>query len=126
MNPKEDKSSIGNLLLDFGIVTPEQLAEAIEYKERSTLEQLLGAVLVHQGYCTREDIDLAMETQKKLRSKKQPKYNTSLISLDAVIRRRTNNSARLAVVEKAERFNRATGEGFTAITEGMLAKSGGK
>jgi type IV pilus assembly protein PilB len=51
-----DRKPLGQLLLDKGIVQPEQLARALEEQRRSNHQKLLGEVLVELRFCTEDQI----------------------------------------------------------------------
>ena len=121
MSAKDDPTALGNILIELGLITLEQLAEAIERQENSTLEQLLGAVLVHQGYCTKEDVDTALSAQKSMRQGK--KVRQALAMADLAIRRKTSNGARDRAIQSGARFARsASSASYPAVSVEMLAK----
>jgi hypothetical protein len=123
MSAKDDPTSLGNVLVELGLITPKQLADAVERQENSTIEQLLGAVLVHQGYCSKHDIETAMSAQKGLRKGK--KINQALAMADLAIQRKRSNGARDRAIESGARFTRSTtGTTYPAVTAEMLAKIG--
>jgi type IV pilus assembly protein PilB len=51
-----DRKPLGQLLLDKGVVQPEQLARALEEQRRSNHQKLLGEVLVELHLCTEDQI----------------------------------------------------------------------
>jgi hypothetical protein len=125
MNAKDDETSLGNVLVEMGILTPRQLQEALDRQENSTLEQLLGAVLVHFGFCTKDDVDAALSAQESLRSGKRVRH--ALAVADIAIARKNSNGARSRAIASGARFVRsATGSEFQAVTPGMLAKGTGE
>lgn len=125
MNAKDDATSLGHVLVEMGVITEAQLQEAVERQENSTLEQLLGSVLVHYGYCTKEDVDAALSAQKSLRSGKKVKH--ALAVVDMAIARKSSNGARDRAIASAARFVRtASGSEFQAITPELLAKGSGE
>jgi hypothetical protein len=60
-------SSLGSILVDWGVVTREELLKAVETKLHSSGEQLLGEVLIARGSVTRTQLDRAMAEQRKRR-----------------------------------------------------------
>ena len=124
MSARDDSTSLGNVLVEMGVITEQQLQDAVDRQENSTLEQLLGAVLVHQGYCSKGDIDAALSAQKSLRSGKKIKH--ALAVVDMAIHRKTSNGARDRAIASGARFTRSSsGQDYPAVTADMLAKSGG-
>jgi hypothetical protein len=120
----KDDASLGNVLIEMGVITERQLREAVERQENSSLEQLLGAVLVHQGYCSKEDVEAALSAQKSLRSGKRVK--AALAVADIAIHRKASNGARDRAIISGARFVRsASSPEYVAVTAEMLAKSGG-
>jgi hypothetical protein len=108
----------------MGAITEDQLVEAIERQENSTLEQLLGAVLVHCGFCSKEDIDTALSAQESMRSGKKVRH--AMAVADLAIYRKTTNGARDRAIASGARFVRsASGSDYQAITPEMLAKGSG-
>lgn len=53
---------IGEILIEHGALTPEQLNEALEHQKKER-GKLLGKVLIDLGYVTEEDIVIALATQ---------------------------------------------------------------
>jgi type IV pilus assembly protein PilB len=51
-----DRKPLGQLLLDKGVVQPEQLTRALEEQRRSNHQKLLGEVLVELHICTEDQI----------------------------------------------------------------------
>ncbi len=121
---KDDATSLGNVLIEMGVISEVQLREAVERQENSSLEQLLGAVLVHQGYCSKEDVEAALSAQKSLRSGQRVKH--ALAVADLAIHRKTSNGARDRAIISGARFVRsASSPEYVAVTSEMLAKSSG-
>ena len=59
---------LGKLLLDKGILTPEQLHEALQAQERLAaqgLEKLLGDLLIAKGFASPGQIREVLEEQQK-------------------------------------------------------------
>lgn len=70
LSPGEDPSSLGNVLVDLGVLTPEQLHRVI-VRQRSIGEGVLGALACEAGFCTLRDVAKAMEIQASMRDGKQ-------------------------------------------------------
>jgi type IV pilus assembly protein PilB len=56
----ERKLKVGEFLVQNGIITREQLSEALEM-QRDNPERLVGEILVTQGFITRDELIMAME-----------------------------------------------------------------
>ena len=57
----EDPTSLGNLALEKGYVTPEKLQEALKVQEQRLM---LGEILLELGFLTREQLDELVMEQK--------------------------------------------------------------
>jgi len=57
---QRQKLQLGQLLVDNGALTDEQLAEALRLQRAGQNKLLLGEVLVQQGFCTPEEIMAAL------------------------------------------------------------------
>lgn len=122
--PKEDQTSLGNILMEWEIITPTQLERAL--KDQATLrgDVLLGKLLVAGGACTCEEIDMAMSAQAKLRA--GGKIKRAMVVADIALARHCRDSVlerRDRILEKGEVVRKyITGEGHVAISAAMLAK----
>ncbi|MCC5822618.1 MAG: Flp pilus assembly complex ATPase component TadA [Phycisphaerales bacterium] len=54
---------IGRVLTKLGVVTREQVHEALQVQKSRTQKVKLGAILVELGYCSRQDVDRALAGQ---------------------------------------------------------------
>ncbi len=64
LDPRDDPTSLGRILLDARVVTPWQISEAIALTlNDNTGEKRLGDALVELGYATRVDVDWAVDIQ---------------------------------------------------------------
>jgi len=68
VDPKDDPTSIGNILLSMGVVTREQLI-AIREEQAMEEDRRMGMMLVRKGWCTEEQLDVALAAQKTMRTK---------------------------------------------------------
>lgn len=55
-NTSTTPARVGDLLVDRGIISPEQLAEALSYQRNSDGRKLLGNILVELGFLTGEQV----------------------------------------------------------------------
>jgi hypothetical protein len=67
MDPADDLTSIGSILINLGIITNQQLRAAIEDKHRTAPDELLGLFMVGREIITREQLKKALKTQQQLR-----------------------------------------------------------
>ena len=124
MSAKDDPTSLGLVLVEMGVITEDQLREAVERQENSTLEQLLGAVLVHEGFCKKEDIEAAISAQESMRRGKKVQHAMAVADL-AIYRKKTNGARDRAIASGARLVRTASGSGFKAVTPELLAKGTG-
>jgi hypothetical protein len=129
MNPTEDPTSIGAILMSMGAVTEAQIEEVIEEQRRLREDALLGRLLVAKGYCTQEQFEIAMAAQTSMRDggKERRAMAVADISL-ARSRRRSVVMTRRRIIEKGQEcVKKVTGEEYAAITPDMLVgKSSGQ
>jgi hypothetical protein len=124
MNPADDPTSIGAILMSMGAVTQEQLEEVVEEQRRLREDALLGRLLVAKGYCTQEQFDIAMAAQKSMRNgdKERRALAVADISL-ARSRRHSVIETRQRIIQKGEQaVRRITNSEHKAITPDMLVK----
>lgn len=124
--PSDDPTSLGCILVAMSAVTSEQLAEAVEQQQRSSIEHLLGKLLVADGHCSNEDLELALEAQRAMRSKDKKRQAMAVADI-AKHRKRGMNGARQRIIARSAAIvKKATGQDYPAITTEMLAKSNGE
>jgi type IV pilus assembly protein PilB len=56
MTALEVRSRLGQMLVDLGHVTPDQLADALRFQQSTGGQRLLGEVLVERGLCSEEQL----------------------------------------------------------------------
>ena len=84
VNPaKQHRRLLGLLLIEMGLISEEQLAEALRAQERTG--ELLGEVLIGRGYVTRLAIQDALAVQRGVLLKADPGFGGGL--RDELIRR---------------------------------------
>lgn len=54
------RRKVGNILIERGLITPEQLEHALALQKKSDPRQLLGEVILEQGMCTADQITEAL------------------------------------------------------------------
>ncbi|MBI3289119.1 MAG: Flp pilus assembly complex ATPase component TadA [Elusimicrobia bacterium] len=59
--PRSKKPRMGDILVELGVITPDQLKIAL--KQSNAEQRRLGALLVSLGFATEEDIDKAVSTR---------------------------------------------------------------
>jgi len=81
MIPKDDPTSIGSILLAMDAVNKYQLDEAVRDQRASKEDVLLGVLLVHKGYCTRDQLSAAIDKQASLRGNNRSKRALALADI---------------------------------------------
>ena len=71
IDPKDDPTSIGSILVAMGVITMDQLLVAIEEQTSASKDVLLGKLLVASGFISHEQLEIALGAQEGLRSKKK-------------------------------------------------------
>jgi hypothetical protein len=95
-------------------------------EEQRTLrgDDLLGKLLVANGACSQEEIDIAMSAQASMRAK--GKYKKAMACADLALERHRRDSLiikRQSVIEKAERVRESiAGDNGATLASPMLAK----
>jgi len=69
MSPKDDRTSLGNILVDMGLITRDRLDEVVSEQQRATVEMLMGKLMIADGILSEEQLAQALEIQRGLRSK---------------------------------------------------------
>lgn len=70
--PKTARKPVGEILVGKGIITQEQLAQALENQKNAGPAATLGQTLVSMGLVTQELLDVAIEEQKELQKAAAP------------------------------------------------------
>lgn len=73
LNPADDPTSIGCLLINMGAVTDRQLGEAVVVQRDAEPDKLLGMVMVAKAMITPEQLEQAMKLQRDLRGRRKDK-----------------------------------------------------
>jgi len=66
---KVDGTSLGNLLLKAGMITAEQLQEALDFQDENP-DHMLGEALVQMGVVDKDTVETLIEAQKAKRTKR--------------------------------------------------------
>lgn len=115
MRPGDDPTSLGSILLAMGIISHEQLVKAVEEQDNSSIEIMLGKLLVANDIITSDQLEVALSAQMGLRSKKRESKARAQASIAEVGSARILELA-LSVRNKSEdNRQRRTGEGYPAI-----------
>lgn len=123
--PAEDPTSLGSLLIEWEVITQEQLNAALEEQKTLRGDDLLGRLLVASGACTEEEIDIAMSAQASMRSKGGGKHKQAMACADLALERHRRDSIiikRRNVIEKAEQVRKSITDQGTPLPSPMLAK----
>jgi hypothetical protein len=122
--PNEDPTSLGNILIEWEVITKDQLNHALKEQEHLRGDDLLGRLLIASGACTEDEVGAAMSAQSSMRA--SGKYKCAMAVADLAIERRRRESLvirRNNIIEKAEQVRKSiTGDQHPAITTAMLAK----
>lgn len=86
----QEADRIGDLLLAAGVVTQEQLGDAL-VKQRAGDARPLGEILVVLGYATAEAIELALLRQRARRGELDPAEGLRLLDRAGACTRRAAN-----------------------------------
>lgn len=119
----DDFTSLGRILLEWGVVTPEELNKALAEQETLRGDALLGRLLVAHGACSDDDVRAAMTAQCGLRAAKD--HGAMAVADIALARRRRKSMAarREDLIQKGEEVAKSiTGDEYPVVARGMLAK----
>lgn len=122
VDPKNDPTSLGSILLKMGVLTQEELEMAVEMQERSSKELQLGNQLVAYEVCTREQIDIALRAQEQMRSEDNGDQALGVADIAQYRRRATSDERKKLVSRADEVVRKATGQVYPAVTAPLLAK----
>lgn len=124
VGPRDDPTSLGNILLEWEIITEDQLDKALKEQEELRGDDLLGKLLIANGFVSEEEIQIAMSAQASMRESKKTKR--AMAVADIAIERSRRKSMimrRCDLLEKAERINKSiTRDDYPAVQSPMLAK----
>jgi hypothetical protein len=121
MLPKDDPTSIGAILAAMGVITEEQLRDAVQEQHNVRMDVMLGKLLLADGIISARHLETALQSQQDLRSGKKHKRAMAqsriaeqgvgaIMSLAAKLRSSVN-----------EAKEKITGTEFPRITADMVA-----
>lgn len=115
-----DPTTLGAILVTMGVLSPEQLDEAVEAQENSSIDRQLGNQLVVMRFCDLGQVEEALQTQERMRKNGHSK---ALAVADiALARQKKLDAMTEEVLERSARVVRsATGQDHPAITPAVLA-----
>lgn len=93
LNPADDPTSLGCLLVTMGAVTSNQLDTAVSVQRDAEPDQLLGMVMVAQSMITPEQLAEAVKMQKELRGRRKDKQAFAQAALAEVSIKRAVGAA---------------------------------
>ncbi len=126
MNPKDDPTSIGAILVKMGVVTEDELALAIEEQANASIEHLLGKLLVANGVCSMEQVEIALAAQQGMRSDEEHKQAVAIASI-AMTRKQMVRVAGRKMISRGEEIAEKSGSGlYPAVAMKMNLVGGGK
>jgi len=105
------RSTLGEVLVKMGAITNKQLCNAIDEQENSSIEQRLANLLVVNGICTPEQIEIAQAAQEGLSSGYKHEQAMAISDI-ASYRKRQVNKRREIAMSKAKKV---TGQGYPAV-----------
>ena len=124
-NTPED-ASLGSILLEWDVITEDQLQRVLEEQRTLRGDDLLGRLLIAAGYCTKEEIDVAMSAQASIRACKGKKHKCAMAVADIALERRRRQSRVMrteSIQRSAHQLERAiTSDNHPAVTSAVLAK----
>lgn len=124
--PEKDTTSLGAILLEWEVISQEQLEQALQEQEVLRGDDLLGRLLIASGACTEEEVDTAMSAQSSMRA--SGKTECAMAVADLALARRRRDSViirRRSIIEKGEEVRRSiTGGQHQVHPPAMLAKPG--
>lgn len=125
MNPKDDPTSIGAILLKMGAISEAELAAAVDEQENLSIEHLLGKLLVANGVCSIEQVEVAVAAQRDMRSDDEHKQAVAIADI-ASARKKVVGVHQQRLIHRGEQVARkATTGTFPAVAMKMNVMGGG-
>ena len=119
----DDPTSIGAILIAMAAIQPEHLSEAMEQQERSSIDQLLGKLLVADGHCTNEQLEIALAAQEAMRGRDKKQQAIAVAEIARCRKRGTNGARRRMIERSAQLTRKITSQDHPAITTEVVVPS---
>lgn len=124
MIPKDDPTSIGAILLKMGAITEAELKQAVDEQENLSIELLLGKLLIANGICSLEQVEVAIAAQRDMRSGNEHKKAVAIADI-ASARKKVVRTHRQQLIDRGERMaQKATTGTFPAVAMKMNVMGG--
>jgi len=123
-DPRDDTEvfSIGTILVKMKAISRKEIQEVLEEQEKMSKDELLGALLVRRGMITEEQLEIALDAQTGLRSRKPHVRAMAAASLASGASEMVHVVATSLREACGDSRKRRTGEGFPAVSAVMLEK----
>jgi hypothetical protein len=119
----EDMTNLGHILVDWDIITLDQLEIALEQQKTLRGDDLLGKLLVANGACSEDEVDTAMSAQASMRSAGKCEKAVAIADIAIARRRRQSIFDRSsALAQKARQVERSITGDDHQVSAAMLAK----
>lgn len=122
----DPKNTLGDILVRMGVVTSEQLEDALRFQKEATPDSLLGRILVSEKSCTAEQIEAAVEAQKGLRSDRLSEQALAAASMAGQRKKVMRNANLDMIYQGAKALKRVRGDEFTPVMGISLPATSGK
>ena len=124
MIPKDDPTSIGAILLKMGAITEAELKQAVDEQENLSIEHLLGKLLVANGICSSEQVEVAVAAQRDMRSEDEHKQAVAIADI-GLARKKVVRTYQQQLIDRGERVaQKATTGTFPAVAMKMNVMGG--
>ena len=124
MISRDDPTSIGAILLKMGAITEAELKKAVDEQENLSIELLLGKLLVANGVCSLEQVEVAIAAQRDMRSGDEHKGAMAIADI-ASARKKVVHAERQQLIARGERVARKADTGtFPAVAMKMNVMGG--
>jgi hypothetical protein len=121
-DPKIDPTSLGSILLKMGAISEEELLCAVEEQRKITADVLLGKLLIAHGFCTEDQVEVAVRAQLGMRSDNRADMAMGLADI-AAARKKQIGGTMIRVLGKVRGI---TSQDNPMVTPELLGKSQSK
>lgn len=123
-DPRDDTEvfSIGTILVKMKAISREEIQEVLEEQEKMSKDELLGALLVRRGMISEEQLEIALDAQNGLRSRKPHVRAMAAASLASGASQMVHAVASSLKEACGDSKRKRTGEGFPAVSAAMMEK----